>query len=209
MRRSQIAGEGELKRAELEMPDTPITWPFLQSYTAYALALAASFYAAIRFFGNHFSKSAKDDLALWLLGAYDDTWSSQFCKLFDTVFGTKHLSWSCFRRSAVASFIAVIALWFLVDPLLGLLNYRTASGLDIREALLLGALINVIPDYISLLETRWLLYRFQNIRSFRGQAIVLVADAIFTGTIIWISITIFLFIFEQDSLSAVENACFI
>ena len=34
-------------------------------------------------------------------------WSSHFIRIFDGVFGGKHLSWKCFSRSCIASFIAI------------------------------------------------------------------------------------------------------
>ena len=72
---------------------------FLAGYWAYAFGVAAAFYATVSWFGkNHLSQSAKDDLSLWLMGAHEDTWSRQFCRLFDAVFGEKHLSLRCFLR---------------------------------------------------------------------------------------------------------------
>src|SRR5512132_2350140 len=88
-------------------------WSLLQSYWTWAFGIAASFYVAMRFFGGHLSQGAKDNLALWLMGAYDSTWTQHFCKLFDTVFCEKHLSWRCLFRSAIASVLAVLALWAL------------------------------------------------------------------------------------------------
>src|SRR5215475_2430049 len=35
-------------------------------------------------------------------------WPDTFAKVFDSVFGEKHLSWKCFWRSAVASYAALL-----------------------------------------------------------------------------------------------------
>lgn len=52
--------------------------------------------------------STKFEVAVWLvgrktLGEKVEPWPRTFARVFDRVFGTKHLSWSCFWRSCVAS----------------------------------------------------------------------------------------------------------
>jgi hypothetical protein len=87
----------------------------------------------------------------------------QFAILFDRVFGEKHFSWRCFWRSAVASTISVgivgVFLFVLMGaPRLGLPPEVPVFFLfaTLLTATPLGGLIyNLIPDYISLLETRW------------------------------------------------------
>lgn len=116
----------------------------------------------------------KDDIALWLL-AKDESASklghlpNQFAKVFDSIFGTKHLAWKCFWRSCLTSVSAyfVIAIVYFVWGLMGaILNgeYIAISGESISIVIfllfisLISALAaNLIPDYISLLETRFLL----------------------------------------------------
>src|ERR1035441_6981307 len=51
------------------------------------------------------------EIAVWLVGVEAgkkvQPWPETFAKVFDRVFGTKHLSWKCFFRSCVASAICV------------------------------------------------------------------------------------------------------
>lgn len=179
----------------------------LAGYWAYAFAVAVAFYGVVSWFGKwHLSQSAKETLTLWLWGEYESTWSQHFCNLFDAVFGAKHLSWRCFIRSALASVLAVLLLYLLFGEVLGVLDpaRRTGGDLPIGQALLLGAAINIIPDYLSLFETRWLLKRFERVKSVLGQLGVLVADAVFTGAIIWLAINAFQWATGGRSLAAVE-----
>lgn len=120
-----------------------------------------------------------------------DGWPEFFARMFDRVFGEKHLSWRCFWRSCVASLLAVtvmILVWWTV------VGATTAGGWlgwlpqEIVLVILLGfgGLFNVLPDYLSLLETRALL-RLMGGRGGRAARIaaILIVDAIATCLIIW------------------------
>jgi hypothetical protein len=67
-------------------------------YWAFMLATAGGFYKAMVFVGGHFPEDFKKDLSLWLDGVYDTSWSSHFCRMFDAVFGARHLSVKRFVR---------------------------------------------------------------------------------------------------------------
>ncbi|MZH02808.1 MAG: sel1 repeat family protein, partial [Nitrospinae bacterium] len=180
---------------------------FIMGYWAYAFSLAVAFYSAVSWFGKqHLTQNAKDNLTLWLWGEYESSWSQHFCNIFDAVFGDKHLSWRCFIRSAIASVLAVFFLYILLGEVLGLMDqsHRAGDDLSIGKALLFGTAINIIPDYLSLFETRWLLKRFDQVKSFIGQLGVLVADAVVTGSIIWFAINAFRWSMGEPSLAAIE-----
>jgi hypothetical protein len=94
----------------------------------------------------------KLEIAVWLLGVKTaskvQTWPNTFAKVFDRVFGTTHLSWKCFERSALISGGATAIL---------LIVYLHAM-LFVRPILLLDIFIcTVVPDYLSVLETRLVL----------------------------------------------------
>jgi uncharacterized protein len=179
---------------------------FFKSYIVYAFILASSFYAAVNWIGHHLSKDAKETLSLWLWGEYESTWSQHFCKFFDTVFGKNHLSWQCFIRSSIASMLTVIFLYILFSEVFGVLEakQRIGDNLTFTRALILGAVINIIPDYISLFETRWLLKKFGQLKLLTLQLAVLLIDAIFTASIAWISINLFQLLTGDAPLSSVE-----
>jgi len=99
---------------------------------------------------------------------------AQFAWLFDRVFGERHLSARCFLASSAASLVSVAvvcAAWFALawpmesvvyaaDHEVFRLTYDvTITGLIQKGGfvLALGLLFNVVPDFVSLLETRLVL----------------------------------------------------
>jgi len=56
------------------------------------------------------NEDTKLEIAVWLLGVRIDQkveqWPDTFARVFDRVFGAKHLSWKCFGRSCVATLIS-------------------------------------------------------------------------------------------------------
>lgn len=115
----------------------------------------------------------------------------KFASLFDLVFSENHLSFKCFRRSALASIIAAWAVTVLVyginpaslgdgwvqaqrDPILN------PTLVNIGMLGVLAVFVNIIPDYLSLLQTRVMLRWITH----RGRLLtVLLADAVLTGAI--------------------------
>ncbi len=191
------------------------------AYAAWAFGAAAVFYGAVMFGARHLSDDARARLSLWLQGDYRSSWAEQFCILFDKVFGERHLSFRCFLRSAIASTAAVYAIWFLLDPILGVLAVRatdkgqflspvkggltlTPMSFDVWALVLVGVLINTIPDYLSLYETRWVLHRFRAVRTVWGQALVLALDFVLTAAIIWLGIELYLLATGKGTISLVE-----
>ena len=86
-------------------------------------------------------------------------WPDAFAKVFDRVFGEKHLSWKCFLRSSVASLVAVSVMWLLVEARLEVIPDLCGDLLTnyLIPGVLASIALNLVPDYVSLLETRALL----------------------------------------------------
>jgi hypothetical protein len=96
---------------------------------------------------------------------------AQFVTLFDHVFGDQHLSWQCFRRSSIASVAAVaLVLLIIMSSVGGPLAERLTAPWepDLVVGLLLACGVNILLDYLSLLETR-ILVRWAD-KSSDGQA---------------------------------------
>lgn len=116
-------------------------------------------YAIDKFFKLVEEKLADDtklEIAVWLVGVKVgqrlEPWPETFARVFDRVFGTKHLSWKCFWRSCLASFALV---------LMSLLTFSASGNSQLvivwREVVLVLCAIllgNALPDYLSLLESR-------------------------------------------------------
>lgn len=160
-------------------------------YWGIAVGAAAGVYRLFLWTGSHLSPVAKDALARWLAGEYDRTWPHHFCNAFDTVFTDKHLSWRCFRRSAAASIAAVLLMYAVFYFALGVDAKRAPTQFTLGQILLIGMVINILPDYLSLYQTRWLLRRFEQARSVAAQLGVLIIDAVATGAIIGIPVILF------------------
>lgn len=156
------------------------------------------------FIDKHLSEDSKTQTVLWLQGDYESTWIDNFCNLFDQVFGQKHLSLKCFIRSSVASILAVVVLFVLFSEVLDLLGTRTENSLSVLQLVLLGAAINIVPDYLSLFETRWLLQKFKNSKTVLDQINLLILDLIFSGSIILFSIVLYLKFILGTTVSLIE-----
>jgi len=101
----------------------------------------------------------------------------QFALPFDRVFGERHLSRFCFNRSCWASlvtFSGVFALVLLSGPRPSLAgpsqwyNVATVAVLPVFAA----ALFNFVPDYLSLLESRWIIGRLGRGSALRAAALL-------------------------------------
>ncbi|MCZ6672373.1 MAG: hypothetical protein O7C75_05470 [Verrucomicrobia bacterium] len=115
-------------------------------------------------------------------------WPSSFAGVFDQLFGEHHLSIKCFLQSCVASVLSVATLtliWGTVRPeqLRDLFQIVSKSPYDIGLLFLLVASLNLIPDYISLLETRWILRWLATSNSVPRTLALLVVDLVVTGMV--------------------------
>jgi hypothetical protein len=108
------------------------------------------------------SENTKLEIAVWLLGVKTadkvQSWPDTFAKVFDRVFGKNHLSWRCFWRSAIASFTA-LAVSLMMASTLYPQRKLLGSANELGFLLMLALFVNVLPDYVSLLETRYVLGR--------------------------------------------------
>jgi len=88
-------------------------------------------------------------------------WPDTFVTLFDVLYSDDHFSWTCFWRSAVTSIVVVSLLLtgFMGFGLLGEFAPDAPTDLSALSFLGLPILVNVVVDYGSLFETRWILGR--------------------------------------------------
>ena len=115
-------------------------------------------------------------------------WPSVFCEMFDSIFGKRHFTWRCFWRSCVASVVAVVIcsliFWWLRPE-----HTPMAIGFRMTEWVLgiigIIAVVNLFPDFVSLLETRLILRLLRGGRS-RWTTIcaALIADFLATAVIL-------------------------
>src|SRR5258708_4253199 len=141
-------------------------------FPASAINLAVGgglFYGILKFFyavEEVLTADTKKNIADWLrrldTSRTSPNWPQTFTHVFDRIFGTKHMSWRCFWRSCLASTVVFVLFSVvqmltsdLMDAPLGVLV--GVLGFLILIAIPVGILCNVLPDYVSLLETRLML----------------------------------------------------
>ncbi|MFX0198202.1 MAG: hypothetical protein ACFFCW_18955 [Candidatus Hodarchaeota archaeon] len=125
-------------------------------------------------------------------------WPSTFLAVFDNIFGKKHLTWNCFFRSCVASLVSVfiiILIFSAIRPEFVGLVKRSSFHLFIIFLFGTTAFLNFIPDYLSLLETRYVIKLLANRltvrRIFLFAAVDLIATAIIASLILLAVVMIF------------------
>lgn len=138
------------------------------------------------------------NMAAWLRA-----WPQHFIELFDNLFGKRHFSFSCFFRSSLASLLALVVLFvaFLIASETTLEQYLDSWFVDQWAhdpvlALSLGITIvgNFLPDYLSLLETRFVLSRLKDNPAWYKVVFYLVFDLVATTVIFLLFFVLYLYI---------------
>ena len=86
---------------------TPATKTAIGTHIAVGFGL---FYGVVKFFdtvGDRLNEDTKLEIAVWLLDRKQLSntflnWPDTFAKVFDRVFGSRHISWACFLRAVAA-----------------------------------------------------------------------------------------------------------
>jgi hypothetical protein len=104
----------------------------------------------------------------WLRAPFNratTSWLRHFSELFDRVFGARHFTWSCYKRSCIASLVAIAIITLVWASLYPEEVTRFAQAelapLYVLALITTVLLFNLPTDYVSLLETRLLLKRFE------------------------------------------------
>jgi hypothetical protein len=147
------------------------------------------------------SPEAKSQTVDWILSVSitptASRWASAFASAFDSVFGHRHVSWKCFFRSILATLACiaiVLFIWALVRP------YQVSqllSGENVFIEMLLifiaTSILNLIPDYISLLQTRYcvsLISRVQRTYAVLGLVVLNAALSAAIGAAVFLSFSV-------------------
>ncbi len=119
------------------------------------------------FIDGRLDPTAKKAIGHWLQNAKPEErfarWPSQFVAVFDRIFGSNHLTWRCFLVSAAVSlilgtlcFVAFVSLAY--EPPVGEPADSSMDYIGVFLAIVVAlASVNVLADYVSLLETRLIL----------------------------------------------------
>ena len=171
-----------------------------------ALALLmglALFYGVLKLFeklDTLVSKDLRETIALLVLTSRPprgvDSWTQTFPAVFDSVFGIDKRSWRFLRRSCLASFsaVAVLLIAYRLLP-------RESSVFSTSDLIFFAAFVNLIPDYLSLLQSRYILGRMEQ-SSNHGQVLAWLAmDLVLSTIVFWIAgVVIGTFVWVNASL---------
>ncbi len=109
------------------------------------------------------NEDTKLEIAVWLLDREPlsptfQSWPDTFARVFDRVFGNKHLSWKCCGRSALATYLTLAVGVILIRPP-SLEHVPPLTRLILFGMVLIYETFfsNVVPDYFCLLKTRFVL----------------------------------------------------
>ena len=119
-----------------------------------------------------------------------DKWQLLFLRMFERLFGERHWSWQCFLRSGLASFLSlgVMAIIFVI------MNPTALKFSTVNFFLYLiggGVLLNFLPDFLSLGQTRWVLKKISHSKIWVG--LWLIFDFVLTTLIFIVGVLAFVF----------------
>ena len=157
-------------------------------------------------------------LCLWTLKTLNN-WTSNFIIIFDGIFGNnnkfykiigeEHIS---FLRSSIASYISIftVTLYWSVfhfqESFFLNGSFSFSEVLDIIAGVaIFGTVFNLIPDYISLVETRYILQLMDKYKSIATTLILLVLDFVITGLIFTLFFFIIAYLNHDNIYSAIGD----
>lgn len=174
-----------------------------ESISVFALIIAV--YGAITVIGSQaISTEGKKDLVDWLKGLKENTnysndqWAISFCQIFDSVFGNIFYSLKFILKSVCIS-VSMLVLAFPILDTLGINDYENGI-ISTKHMLVIALVVNVICDYISLLETRLLLNLFSRFTQMWQHLILLIMDTVFTTAIFALGFWIATFLVAEKLL---------
>ena len=126
-------------------------------------------------------------------------WPDQFAQLFDSVFGKKHFTFKCFLRSSIASIVSAMIMFFIWGVLRPneFHTFFSSPNLvsNIIQLVFFVETLNFIPDYFSLLETRYMIRWINKSYSVKKSILVILVDGLVTGVIYFIGYNVFWAVF--------------
>ena len=170
------------------------------------LALAAILvYTFLFSVERHGAASQSEGLTRWVQGADNRTWAHHYSLFLDHVFGGRSISWRCFIRSSIVSIVSVGLIYIVMYSAVDLSPDRVRDPFVFWKYIALAIFFNLIPDYLSLLETRWLIRQLDRITSVLGNVAALIVDVLCSAIIgaLWIVLVSYLGGFSTSPIELV------
>lgn len=148
-------------------------------WTIFAVASAAA--------NEKFKKSLGEWIQNKEVGRLLERWPDKFSQLFDWSFGSNFLSISFILKSCLASCFAVgfmIIIWSEIQPSEFHFAFDNLSIFKFLSGFIIWAIIwNFIPDYISLVQSRYFIKLMSRVNNALIVFLLLIADLVFTPLI--------------------------
>jgi hypothetical protein len=182
-----VSGCGRVDGGEVEMEHESVS--SIAGFATY-LGVTGFTYKLFEKTDDIVSKEAKKKTAEWLRGEKSEGLPTRvsriFSNAFDAVFGTRLLSFRAFFRSCLASLACMLLAFFLWGTLrpgefLALASDRITFMVDVVLTLLLGAIFNFLPDYLSLIKTRAFIGLLNRTSGLVSSVAILAVDAFFSA----------------------------
>ncbi|MFX1453072.1 MAG: hypothetical protein ACFFCM_19715 [Promethearchaeota archaeon] len=190
--------------------------PPLISYVASWVATIAGIWFLFDKSEETINDETRNKISQWLknldLKGPSKNWPDHFLKTFDSIFGKRHFSFKCFFRSCVASYLSANIMFFCIFAFNPKLFHNVFSEIFLVVVLavmswtaIFSPFINFIPDYFSLLESRYTIKLMSLKPSIDRITIFLILDFIFTLSIVIITFYfIYLFIINYSDPGSIN-----
>ncbi|WP_171103107.1 tetratricopeptide repeat protein [Ruegeria sp. HKCCD7255] len=132
------------------------------------------------------------------------SWHHAFMQRFDSSIGTRFFSPTGILKSFFISVCSVVFFAVLLSSGLETRAFWQDSDARVVWVVGLGVMVNAVPDYLSLRLTRFIVGRMARSSTGIRQAAWICTDVISTGLIIWLSIHVWRFYFDEPVLSLTE-----
>jgi len=168
------------------------------------LALAGFILPLFTSAGQAAANDTKAKLSAWLnnmggVGKDPFNWATVFTEFFDNLYDHKLFS----KRRVFMSFITSIVLLIIIYIIWYLVSYDSLNGslegLKVDPILWIigiGAALNLIPDYFSLQETRWILKLLKRTSGILSVLFLLICDLVLTLLIFLVGMGVAVMIYE-------------
>lgn len=120
-------------------------------------------------------------------------------ELFQSIFDKNPITWRFFGRSIIASILSMfvmIVVWFIANP-----DQTPNNILDKLLFILIifsiGGVLNIIPDFISLIQSHIIIQRMARVNAALKIFLLLIADLILTTAIVLSVLFLFGFFLDQ------------
>lgn len=135
----------------------------------------------------------------------NNDWSNIFITSFDAFFGKEIISWRRVKGAwaiSTGSVITLTLLWWVLRPAeFDLLLDKTKHDITglFTGVLFTAYILNLVPDYFSAIQTRWLMGLMSKTKSLLYRSLILLTDIVLTGAVFYILFVLFLLFFVEIS----------